>query len=315
MASPSHPLAHFTKLSSSIYLQEPQVLPPPDDAPNDAQNGAPKTIILAFWMNAPARALAKYVAEYRRLAPTARIIFILSSSNDFMLRFTQWAQEARLAPAVKALLASSPSTPEDGENTNTNPPVYIHMFSNGGVFTTIHLLAAYRKATGGTPLRVSSTVIDSAPGEATVTAAVKALSFSLPRTWVLYFFGRFLLRVFFTVGFLMRRISGAPDAVKVARRAINSARLVRGPVASPSSSSSPEGLNTLPRRCYIYSDVDELVDWRDVERHADDAEAKGWKVRREKFLGTDHVAHMRVDPERYWGVVKEYLFTEGVGGG
>ena len=314
MASPSHPLAHFTKLSSSIYLQEPQVLPPTDDAPTEDQNGAPKTIILAFWMNAPARALAKYVAEYRRLAPTARIIFILSSSNDFMLRFTQWAQEARLAPAVKALLASSSSPSEKGGNTDN--PVYIHMFSNGGVFTTIHLLAAYRKASGGTPLRVSSTVIDSAPGEATVTAAVKALSFSLPRAWVLYFFGRFLLRVFFTVGFLMRRVSGAPDAVKVARRAINSARLVRGPVASSSSSSSsPGGLNTLPRRCYIYSDVDELVDWRDVERHADDAEAKGWKVRREKFLGTDHVAHMKVDPERYWGVVREYLFTEGVTGG
>ena len=44
--------------------------------------------------------------------------------------------------------------------------------------------------------------------------------------------------------------------------------------------------------------------WRDVEDHADDAEARGWVVRREEFGGSMHVAHARVDEGRYWGIVK-----------
>ena len=44
--------------------------------------------------------------------------------------------------------------------------------------------------------------------------------------------------------------------------------------------------------------------WRDVENHADDAEAKGWAVMREEFEGSQHVAHVRVDEGQYWEIVK-----------
>ncbi|KAB8216101.1 hypothetical protein BDV33DRAFT_179569 [Aspergillus novoparasiticus] len=286
-----NPLSAYTKLSPSIYIQEPQS--------QSASNGAPKTIILAFWMNAPPRALSKYVTEYTRLAPTARIIIILSSSKDFMTRSGKKVQEARLAPAVEALQASVSSSSSSEEKTKDQEQVFVHMFSNGGVFSTISLLATYQK-TVGRPLRISSTILDSAPGVATVSGAMKAFSFALPGPWLLRLLSKVALWVFFVLGALVRRLVGMSDAVSVARKAMNDQRLV---------CSGDGGDGGKPRRCYIYSDADELVDWRDVERHADEAEARGWVVTREKFLGSPHVSHMRADPERYWGIVKRYLLV------
>ncbi|KAB8074195.1 hypothetical protein BDV29DRAFT_201471 [Aspergillus leporis] len=271
--STEDPLSQYTKLSPSIYIQEPT-------ANNATTSPYPKTIILSFWMNAPPRALSKYVQEYTHLAPQARIIIILSSSSDFILRFTEKAQQTRLAPAVIAIQASS------------KDPVFIHMFSNGGVFTTINLLEAYQKTTGQS-LRISATVLDSAPGTATVSGALKAFSYVLPRLWVLRVLSRFLLWVFLSVGAVFRRVVGVEDAVSVARKKINDSGLLvcEGEL----------------KRCYVYSEGDDLVQWGDVERHADEAEGKGWVVRREKFEGSGHVAHMRADPERYWGIVRSYL--------
>ncbi|CBF89721.1 hypothetical protein AN0323.2 [Aspergillus nidulans FGSC A4] len=274
-------LASYTKLSSCIYVHEP-------DHSADDVGDYPRTIVIAFWMNAFSRSLAKYIVGYRQLAPRARIIFIRTSSAEFILRPTKRAQYARLAPAVEDLLA----LPADS-------PVLIHMFSNGGVFAITHLLEAYQQATGH-PLRISSTIIDSAPGTATLTASFKAFSFVLPRTWILRLLGKVVLYAYlasmFALGKAVGKLFGVRDAVSVARQAINDGRILRG-----------SGTAGLPRRCYIYSDADELVDWKDVERHASDAESMGFVVQREKYTGSEHVAHMRADPERYWNTVKLYL--------
>lgn len=272
----------FVRFSPCVYVQEPD-----GTAKDDRQY--PRTIVLAFWMNAPPRALAKYVVGYRRVAPAARIIFVLTSSNDFMLRITSSSQQARVAPAVEAIRTS----------TYPDKPVFLHMFSNGGVSTTTHLLAAYKKLTGKS-LHISSMIIDSAPGMATVSAAMKAFSFAFPRMWILRFLSKMVLYTFLILHSVFRKLTRTLDAVARAREAINDGRLLTGV--------GPEGC---PERCYIYSDADELVDWKDVELHASDAEDKGWLVHREKFLGTPHVGHMRVDPERYWTIVTRYLQYPG----
>ncbi|RDW70764.1 TMEM53 family protein [Aspergillus mulundensis] len=274
-------MASFTKLSSCIYIQEP-------DVPADDSGDYPRTIVIAFWMNAATRSLVKYVAGYRKLAPRARIIFIRTSSTEFILRPTKRAQYARLAPAVEAL-----------QTLPADSPVFIHMFSNGGVFAVTYLLEAYQKATGY-PLRVSSTVIDSAPGTATISASFKAFSYALPKTWILNILSKIFLWTylasFFVLGKTVGTLFGIRDAISVARQSINDIKMMRGSDKA-----------ARPRRCYIYSDADELVDWKDVETHASDAEAKGFVVRREKYAGSEHVAHMRADPERYWDTVTLYL--------
>jgi len=96
------------------------------------------------------------------------------------------------------------------------------------------------------------------------------------------------------VDWLVRQITRAQDSATLAITAINDAKLFNGQVSAK-------------KRCYIYSDADDLAHWRDMEAHAADAEAKGWVVECEGFHGSPHVRHMRADPARYWGIVKRYL--------
>lgn len=242
-------------------------------------------IFIAFWMNAPPRALAKYVVEYRRLMPSARIVFIRSSSNDFFWHATARAQTARVAPAVDAI--RTVVTPDN--------PAFIHLFSNGGLSGTAHLLRAYNRRTGNA-LPISSMIVDSAPGTATVAAAMRAFSFALPKMWILRLISKSFLWLSLVLVKLIHAITRSPDPVALARKVINDVSLIQ-----------PVNAEGVPTRCYIYSDTDELVDARDVEQHASESEACGWLVRRERFQGTPHVGHMRAAPERYWGVIKEYL--------
>ena len=172
------------------------------------------------------------------------------------------------------------------------------MFSNGGVAKIVHLLEVYRAQTGE-PLRVSSMIIDSAPGRADPVLAVRAFSYAFPRLWVVRLICKSVLYGLLVCLRVVQTITRREDVITWAKNGLNDASLL---VAENDSDS---------QRCYIYSDTDELVEGRDVEAHAADAERKGWRVQREKFVGTQHVGHMRADPERYWSVVRRCLEIAG----
>lgn len=271
-----NPLAPFVKLGHSVYMQDP--------AGAGNENSRP-LIFIAFWMNAPPRALAKYAVEYRRLAPSARIVFVRSSMADYFWRGTARAQRARLAPAVEAIRPLA---------TRKNP-VFMHLFSNGGLSNTIHFMQAYYK-TAGKPLPMSSMVFDSAPGTATVAAAMTAFAYALPKLWILRLIGKSLLWLLLVLNKAFHAITRRPDPIALARKVVNDASLVQA--------ANAKGVLA---RCYIYSHTDELVSAPDVEQHASESEACGWAVRLERFQGSPHVSHMRAAPDRYWGIIKEYL--------
>lgn len=300
------PLAPFVRLSRSIYLREPQQ--PPVSATttttdtnddDDSDDNLPSTIVIAFWFSAAPRILVKYVAAFARLAPSARIIFLLSTASDFWLYPpTQWAHRRRLMPAVEAIRASIATTSTTtGRKTK---PVFMHIFSNGGVFTAAHLLLAYRHVTG-TAMPISSMILDSAPGRSSVARSAKALSYALPRTRILRPVGMGIIYFVLVVSWLWRRITRSRDPLAFTRAALIDDRLV---------SSTANGTKKGTKRCYIYSDADDLILPAEVEQHAAEAAARGWPVEREKFLGSPHVGHMRADPERYWGIVGRYLRGE-----
>src|SRR5436190_10246931 len=110
----------------------------------------PSTILLVLWMGATPRVFAKYVAEYIQLEPRSRILYVTTASADMFLRFSEQSHRRRLAPAIEAIRAGGGS-------------VFLHIFSNGGVFTFEQIARGYREATG-TAIPVQSMVIDSAPG-------------------------------------------------------------------------------------------------------------------------------------------------------
>jgi hypothetical protein len=171
----------------------------------------------------------------------------------------------------------------------------MHLFSNGGLSKTAHLLKAYKAATGQ-PLPFSAMVVDSAPGTAKLSSAVRAFSFALPRMWILRLFGKGLLYIFLVTMKLIQSITRSPDVISCARKTINDLSLVQA-----------VNKKGVPVRCYMYSETDDLVDYRDVEMHASESEAAGWLVQCERFQGSPHVGHMRAAPDRYWGIVKEHL--------
>jgi hypothetical protein len=58
-------------------------------------------------------------------------------------------------------------------------------------------------------------------------------------------------------------------------------------------------------RLYIFSKQDKLVPWEKVWVHGEESRKLGvTRIEREVFDGTDHVAHARADPGRYWKAVQ-----------
>ena len=63
----------------------------------------------------------------------------------------------------------------------------------------------------------------------------------------------------------------------------------------------------VPRDCargYVYSVEDEVVDWTDVERHAELAEGNGWRVRMLRSSGSGHMGHAKAMGKRYWDFIR-----------
>lgn len=269
---PKAPLAAFKKLTESIYLSDPK---------SNLRVGPP--VVLAFWMNATPRPVARYVMEYRRILPRSRIVIVLCSTNDFFFNSRDSAQDTRLPAAVDALRTFA--SPEN--------PAFIHIFSNGGVLKASHLLRLYKRQTGQS-LPVSSMIFDSAPGASTISSAVRAISFQLPQFWLWRVCSEAGLWVLMTGLEFFRRIIGAPPAIQIASRRINDLGLYS--YSTPALS-----------RCYIYSDADKIISSQDVEEHADESESCGLVVRREKFDDAQHVTSMMTDPERYWSIVEECI--------
>jgi len=58
-------------------------------------------------------------------------------------------------------------------------------------------------------------------------------------------------------------------------------------------------------RLYLFSRNDKIVSWQEVTRHAETAKERGMDVRCELFEESAHVAHVQVEPDRYWSSVQE----------
>ncbi|KAJ6093376.1 hypothetical protein N7486_008665 [Penicillium sp. IBT 16267x] len=256
MQTPESALSAFDQLNDYVYISDP------DDLPD---NSNPPLIVLALWMNAGPAALLRYGNQYRRMLPTARI-------------------STQLAPAVDALRTFA--APRN--------PVFIHLFSNGGLLKTSHLMRVFKKTTGQ-PLPVSSMVVDSAPGVTSIQSAMKAISFQLPQFWLWRLLSKAALLVYLVSLGIYGRIINAPNPITMACQRINDRALYQP--------SREEGLV----RYYIYSDADEIVLSEHVEEHIKSSKAKGIVVRPEKFKDAQHVMAMRTDPERYWAIIDRCL--------
>ena len=65
------------------------------------------------------------------------------------------------------------------------------------------------------------------------------------------------------------------------------------------------------KRVYVYSKEDKLVRWQAVEAHVDQVRRAGCDVKTELWVASQHVQHVKKEPERYWEIVHALLKSVG----
>ena len=272
----------FRRLNGVVSIYEP---------PKELQGRAveekavapPTTILVLAWMDASTRHIAKFTARYALLYPSARILLVRATPPDLTWRRGS-TQLARLAPAVDALRA--------------DPDLHLltHTFSNAGSHHMANIATAFRRATGGALLPAKAMIIDSSPCRLTLEATLGYVNQGRPKPWYLVACLYFVSVIYVAYHVLVYRLFGKTNVLDRLRRDLNDPKLI--PTTAP--------------RCYIYSESDKLIDWRDVEEHAREAQDKGYKVELQKMVGGDHVGHMRTDERAYWDIVTRFWASESL---
>lgn len=262
----------FVELSSTVFYRES-----PDssnDSDTSATTQAPDLIILAAWMNALPKHVAKYTSAYQKLFPSSRILVIVTTTVHILAQ-PERQRIQDLEPALSLIHAIQPQE-----------KVLLHAFSNGGA-SAIWTLARTHHARTGKRLPLSATVFDSTPGSQTYEVALAAFTVGLPKNPMVRAVGSLVLRVFLGVWLLYDVVMRSEKFLDKVRDGLNNTQLFDVDV----------------QRLYVYSVTDKLVPWEAVEEHAMEAEEKGFKVRLEKYEESGHCSHLLDDEKRYWGAV------------
>lgn len=299
------PLASFERVSKIAYLYRPNADRNPSGTlvsgggiSTSISPSSPRLILVGGWMDAREPHLAKYTAKLQFLYPDSPILLIRS----FAYHFTGSRFPTEIEPAIP-LIRSLVSSEDHGvgaggggggeqQPKGQKPQMLVHLFSNGGSAMLRFLYEAYaRSARPGEPARLPAhvTVFDSAPGRFSWRRSVTAFTLPFLRANILVrAFWRAVINALCAFYWVLHVPWGRPGFLDQTwavhnERATNAAEV---------------------RRVYIYSEEDQLVEYRDVEEHAAVGRQRGFEARLEKFKGTAHVAHARGDEERYWSIVK-----------
>ncbi|KAI0007838.1 hypothetical protein F4779DRAFT_628893 [Xylariaceae sp. FL0662B] len=181
------------------------------------------------------------------------------------------------APTVGPILATLKDfESSEAHRDSMRPGLLIHSLSGGGPCSLYHLynhFAQRREAQQNEQGHI--TIFDSSPG---------AWSYQFNRRAMMLPAAHLVATIFW----VLIRIFGLPDNQKTYAAAHNDPR-------------KDDELS----RTYIYGSADKICPPRAVESDVAEATKKGFDVRLERFDGSGHVAHIRVDPDRYWRIVKE----------
>lgn len=234
--------------------------------------------------------LAQYVKQYRVLFPSSSIVLVNCRFAD-----TVWSSVAArdTAPAMAPIHDILKDTPE----TN-RPRLLIHTLSAGSC-SLCHLYNHFsrldriesdtsRNVNGkelSLPLHAS--IFDSSPGVWSYKFNVDVMTSPVKVGWM-RLLALPVAHLFAMTCWVLIRIVGVPD-----------------PQSFWSKAHNDKGSNKEVRRVYIYSKEDTLVQSSSVEAHAADAKEKGFDVQLEHFGGSGHIAHTRVDGDRYWRIVRD----------
>lgn len=287
-------LNNFHKLGEQIFYDKPE-------SNTTRKSEDPDIIVLFTWLYALPKHISKYTSQYRKLYPSVPILLLKQDGPDMIWRPHLFQME-NLQTAVDVI--------QSLQKSQGKLSVLAHAWSNGGCYTATQFAEAYalygpravNQEAKPPALPLSALIIDSAPSGVSMRSGFVALSQGLPASWpgpLKLFCGGFIWSTM-SASALIGNLFGVEGTITGMRRKLN----------------EPDGpfIHGGIPRMYIYSDTDELIPWRDVEEHAEQAQralkntvAGGVPiVRKEKFEGSKHVSHAVVDPERYWRIVQSF---------
>lgn len=299
--SQTSPFPNFTRLGEQIFYFDPR------QSHSDAQSkpgSGPDLVILCPWLYARSRHIAKYSASYQEIYPSTPILLLKQDGPDMTWRPNSWQMDD-LKAAISVIQKL-----ESGQDAALR--VLMHVFSNGGSFTACQLADAYSiyalssQRSGHLP--ISGLVIDSAPSIPTMSTGYAAMSQGLPSSLpgpVRAAAGLALYTSFLAFS-SVSKLMGSEGVITGMRRRLND---LEGAFMQGRS-----------KRIYIYSQTDKMVPYQHVEKHAYEAKeffnslADGLGdelIRLERFEGSKHVAHVVVDPQRYWNIIKALWLEVG----
>ena len=284
-------LSFMQKLSPRVYLSRPS----PDTLTPGLRTNDPALIIIFGWMNATDGPLAKYVRQYQVLFPTSSILLVTCTFAGMTLPW-QGLREARIAAvAARAILEQDEeqAPPHNDADQNPRPRLLVHVFSNAGSTMLYHLYTAYATTSPSEEpksavLPLHASVFDSTPAPFTYQTLLQGILDGAPSAATRLAITPF---AYLYVAIIWVVVTGlrVPDHIgDLGPRAHNNPALVRE-----------------TNRVYIYGPADRITPAAGVERHAEVAEAQGFRVQREIFEGTGHVAHARKYADRYWSIVSQ----------
>ncbi|KAH8879538.1 hypothetical protein GQ53DRAFT_853654 [Thozetella sp. PMI_491] len=272
---PAPGLGFMQKLSPNVFLLYSEAAFAPADEP--------ALVILFGWMGAGEALLAKYAHQHQTLFPYSAILLVRTSLATMNSRRVCLRKARPAATAAHAILTADQHQHRHQHMGAPRPRLLVHVFSAAGSCMLASLADAYAEPL---PLRVS--IFDSTPTTFAYDKLVGGVLAGLPaRSWTRAVMVP-LAHLFVAWWWVGIQLALWTDHVGAQAAEHNDAARVRE-----------------ARRVYLYSHADRVLPSRDVEAHATAAEAAGFHVRRELFDGTDHVAHARAYPDRYWRVVRD----------
>lgn len=278
---PSRAKVSPTQVSRDVYL-----LKPTEPVNDDGQSG-PQVILLFGWLNAKFRPLVSYMDKYAQLYPGATQILIVARGS------ANWSTKAANFDAMRPAADILNELGFFGANP---PTCLVHVFSNGGGLQLLiladllkELYPDARTASSGS-ISAQCLILDSLPGGSKLGPALQSFIGTIPSVWIRAAITLPLVLLWVYV-MTTSLITGKPDPWSHLRAGINEPQFL-------------PWLNKKTPRAYFFSQEDDIVNFKDITAHAELAKELGFNVTTEEFSGSGHVAHARIEPERYWGIVQ-----------
>ncbi|KAG0701231.1 hypothetical protein DFH29DRAFT_577235 [Suillus ampliporus] len=282
-----HSLEGFSAIGTGIYLRDTRE----QCQDTTSHSSSPNVILIFGWMGAQLKHLQNYTQVYTKLYPNASQIVVRCNPDIFWT--TTSFRKRRLMPVIDALEAlhclpsSSPA--------QRPPRILTHAFSNGGSLQMTLLGDMLQRKYGSASVQGSFTsalILDSCPAVGNLKTIKLAFN-AVVRNPILKFI---VLSAMYTLHFI-----GLGLSLLFGKRIMMMENLR---IEMWNSRILPwMGLHT--PRLYLFSRKDKLIPWQDVTQHAEIAKERGMDVYCELFEESEHVAHIRVEPERYWTLVQD----------